>query len=118
MSSEIDVLKFTSDELTIEKLNELIKNKRSFQIVAVKDISFSVKKIEGEIEKNGFSCRVYTEFRSAAIAAAAVPVPFVTAVGLATAIGVGIHNLATFNPDYEIAKNEPKSLITVNYKKE
>lgn len=118
MSSEIDILKFTSDELTTEKLNELIKSKRSFQIVSVKDISFSVNKLEGAIEKNGLSCRIYTEFRSAAIAAAAVPVPFVSAVGLATAIGVGIHNLATFNPDYEVAKNEPKNMLTVTYKKE
>lgn len=118
MSSEIDVLKFTSDELSSEKLDELIKAKQSFKVVAVKDISFTVNKIEGVIEKNDLRCRVYSEFRSAGMAGALVPVPLVTVVGLATAIGVGVHNLATFNPDYEIAKNAATGTVTVKYKKE
>jgi len=36
---------------------------------------------------------------------------------LATALGVGVHNIVTYNPDYEIAKNKLKGVVTVTYKK-
>ncbi|EOX1298573.1 hypothetical protein ACPDLO_003624 [Vibrio cholerae] len=116
--SEVDIKKFTSDELTKEKLQELIKSKKSFQVVAVRDISFVVNKLEGEIEKLGLSCRVYTEYRSAAMGAMAIPTGITQVTGLFTAIGVGIHNLATFNPDYEIAKNQFNGTVTAMYKKD
>lgn len=118
MTKEIDILKFTSDELTMDKLCELITKKRSFQVVAVKDISHVVNKIEGQIEKQDLRCRVYTEYRTAAIAGVAVPTGITQLTGMVTAIGVGIHNLATLNPDYEIAKNKFNGTVTAFYKKE
>lgn len=118
MTKEIDVLKFTSDEITLEKLRDLISRKNSFKVVAVKDISYVVNKIEGQIEKQGLRCRVYTEYRTAAIAGLAVPTGITQLTGMVTAIGVGIHNLATINPDYEIAKNKFNGTITVIHKKE
>lgn len=116
--SEIDIKKFTADELTKEKISELVEAKGSFQVVAVRDISFVVNRLEGVIEKQGMSCRVYTEYRSAAMGGMAIPTGVTQVTGLLTAIGVGIHNLATYNPDYEIAKNKFNSTVTVIYQRD
>ena len=40
-----DILGFQADELSREKLEELITSRQSFKIFAVKDISFTVNKI-------------------------------------------------------------------------
>lgn len=117
MASEVDILKFTSDELSVEKVRLLIAQKKSFQVVAVKDISYVVNKIEGEVEKQDLRCRVYTEYRTAAIAGLAVPTGVTQITGFATALGVGVHNLMTINPDYEIAKNKLAGTVTAIYKK-
>ena len=118
MANKIDIQKFTSEELDTQKLSDLIKEKKSFQVVAVKDISFVVNKIEGGIEKQDLRCRVYTEYRSAAFLGMAVPTGITQLAGTAAAVSIGIHNLATINPDYEIAKNEINGTVTVLYKKE
>jgi hypothetical protein len=118
MSNEVDIERFTSDELSVIKLSELVTNKKSFQVVAVNDISFTVNKIEGAIEKQGLRCRVYTEYRSAAMSGMIIPTGVTQVVGLFSAIGMAAHNLATLNPDYEIAKNKVKGTVTAVYKKE
>lgn len=118
MTKEIDILNFTADELSPAALSDLVSKRKSFQIVAVKDISFVVNKVEGEIEKQDLRCRVYTEYRSAAIAGVAVPTGITQVAGLATAIGIGVHNLATLNPDYEIGKNVPAGTVTVKYQRD
>lgn len=118
MTTEIDIEKYTSDDLNREKLKSLIEKRKSFMIVAVKDISTIVNKVEGEVEKQGLRCRVYTEYRTAAIAGIAVPTGVTQLTGMATAIGIGVHNLFTINPDYEIAKNQLNSTVTVIYKKD
>lgn len=115
--AEIDIENYTSDELTSEKLNSLIEERKSFKIVAVKDIGFMVNKIEGAIEKRDLSCRVYSEYRSVAMGAVAIPTPVTVLGGLAAMVGTAAHNLATFNPDYEIGKNKIKSTVTVIYQK-
>ena len=56
--------------------------------------------------------------RSAAIAGIAIPTGITQLGGLAVAAGTAIHNLATFNPDYEIGKNYVKSTVTVTYKRD
>ncbi|WP_421716902.1 hypothetical protein [Arcobacter arenosus] len=116
--SKVDIENYTSDEITSEQLGTLIENKKSFKIVAVKDIGFMVNKIEGAIEKRDLSCRVYTEYRSVAMGAVAIPTPVTVLGGLATMVGTAAHNLATFNPDYEIGKNKIKSTVTVIYQKD
>ena len=113
-----DILGFQADELSREKLDELITSRQSFKIFAVKDISFTVNKIEGAIEKKNLSCRVYSEMRSAAIAGIVIPTGITQLGGIAVAAGTAIHNLATFNPDYEIRKNYVKSTVTVTYKRD
>jgi len=115
--AKLDIENYTSDDLTSEKLSSLIETKKSFKIVAVKDIGFMVNKIEGAIEKRDLSCRVYSEFRSVAMGAVAIPTPVTVLGGLAAIVGTAAHNLATFNPDYEIGKNKIKNTVTVIYQK-
>lgn len=110
----IDIQKFTADEITLEKLDALVMRRESFQVVAVSNIGAVVEKIEGRIEKADLKCRVYTEYRSASIAASFSPAAL---VGLGSALAIGVHNLATFNPDYEIGKNKVAGTVTVLYKK-
>ncbi len=62
--------------------------------------------LEELIEAQSLSCRIYTEYRSAAVAVqpwALVPIL--------------LHNLATYNPDYEIGRNLISNTVTVTYKK-
>lgn len=108
---------YTADEISMAKLNDLVARKVSFKIFMVEDISIMVKRIEGTIDKNRMRCRVYTEYRSATMAAAAIPTGVTQITGLATALGIGIHNIATINPDYEIAKNSINDTVTATYKK-
>jgi len=118
MSKDIDIAKYISDDITTETLAELIAQKASFQIVAVKNISSVVNKLEGIIEQKGLRCRVYTEYRSASLASMAIPTGVTQLAGFASAIGIAAHNLATLNPDYEIGKNKPAGRVTVIYKKD
>lgn len=117
MPDAINIENYTADEISMAKLNALVASKASFKIFMVEDISIMVKKIEGTIDKNRMRCRIYTEYRSAAMAAAAIPTGVTQITGLATALGIGIHNIATINPDYEIAKNSVNSSVTAIYKK-
>ena len=103
MSKDIDIEKYTSEDITTEKLSELIAKKASFQIVAVKNIS-SGNKVEGAIEKK-IRCRVYTEYRAAFSKFRDPNRAYVA--GFASVIGIAAHNLATFNPDYEIERTNP-----------
>jgi hypothetical protein len=80
-------------------------------------MSEAVESLEKTIESRGLSCRVYTKGRAASIAAAAIPTPVTVLGGWASAIAIGVHNVATWNPDYEIAKNLAMGTLTVDYKK-
>ena len=114
-----DLLVLESDELREEgKLSRLIRTHDSFQVVDIKSMSAVVKTIEKEIEKQGMKVRVYSEYRAAAIAGGLIPTGITQAIAIGTAATTAVHNLATFNPDYEIAKNKPMSRVTVTYKKD
>lgn len=104
-------------DLTKSNLDDLISARDSFIITGVPNFSLLIAQLERSIEEKGMKCRVYTENRSLAIAAAAIPTGITQLAGVASAVGIGIHNLFTFNPDYEIAKNISSSKITVTYKK-
>ncbi len=110
----IDILKFSSDDLDIEKIDRLVKQNASFQVVDVSDITKVVEKIEERIEKQRLSCRVYTEYRAAAMAGSLFS-GVASVVGVASAVGIAAHRLATFNPDYEIGKNKIAGTVTVKY---
>jgi len=112
----VDIKKFTAEELTIEKIDAMGMQRESFMVVAVSNISSVVQRVEGRLEKQGYKCRVITEYRSATMAAALIPSPAAVA-GAAAAVGIGVHNLVTFNPDYEIGKNKFNGTVTVKYMK-
>lgn len=105
--------KYSAAELSVEKINQLISKKASFQVVGLSDISRIVEAVEGCIEKHDMSCRVYTEYRTGALGVEVL----MGGIGIFAGIGIGLHNLATFNPDYEIGKNKIKGTVTVTYKK-
>ncbi|MBN6527901.1 hypothetical protein JZM32_07840 [Acinetobacter pittii] len=105
--------------LTDEKIKEMVNKKLSFIIEDIdrRKMSGAVKLVENIIEQKGLKCRVYSVGRSAALTGAVIPTPVTVLGGWAAGIAIGAHNLATWNPDYEIAKNIPFGTIRVNYKK-
>lgn len=107
------IKKITESELTSATIKNLLIDKENFQICGVTDVSKCAVLIEGEIEKLNLSCRIYTEYRTTALAGGAL----VAGVGIIAAAAIAAHNLATFNPDYEIGKNKINSTVSVNYKK-
>lgn len=113
----IDTEIFKAGDLSIDKLNELIIEGKSFKVIKITNMPTVVRQVESAIEDMGLKCRVYTEYRSAFMAGSLIPTGITQGIGLATAIGIGLHNLVTYNPDYEIGKNEINSSITVVNKK-
>ena len=77
----------------------------------------SVLSLERLIEKRGLRCRIYMKGRASTVAAAAIPVSPTVIGGWLAGIGIAAHNIATWSPDYEIAKNPLTSTLTVTYKK-
>ncbi|MHC5226238.1 hypothetical protein [Ignatzschineria sp. LJL83] len=115
--STVEILKFKSKDLSNEKIDELAENRNSFVITDVSNMAHTVKHVENLIERKGYKVRVYTENRAAGIAVAAIPTGITQVTGIATAIGIGVHNLVTINPDYELGKNLFNNSLTVMYKK-
>ncbi|SAI72940.1 Uncharacterised protein [Bordetella ansorpii] len=110
-----DIVKYTADELTDDRLDELILNKKDFEVVAVTDMGKVVTKVEGRIERAGLRCRTYTQYRSSVLATGLLgPTVF---FGLAAGAAIGIHRLITWSPDYEIGKNRVMRTLAVTYKK-
>lgn len=103
------------DTLDTTTLNKLIQNKINFSIKTENFID-DVAYIEEFIERNGFTCRVYTENRAAGIGVGLFG-NIGRLMSIYTAIGIGIHNLLTYNPDFEIGKDFINSRINVTYKK-
>ncbi|MFC0323948.1 hypothetical protein ACFFHT_10355 [Gallibacterium melopsittaci] len=105
-----------SDESINERfIEKLIKLKVDFSI-KTDDILYYARKVEEIIESNKFSCRVYTENR-AALMGGGLFSGIGTVVGIAAAAGIAAHNLATYNPDFEIGKDLVNKKINVTYKK-
>ena len=106
-----------SHHLTEEKLASLIKNRSSFSVTSVENQVATVALIEKAIENAGLRCRIYTENRSATLATLLIPTGVTQITGLFSAVGIAAHNLANYNPDYEIGKSLKRSVINVTYKK-
>ncbi|MGQ0286756.1 biotin/lipoyl-containing protein [Pasteurellaceae bacterium 22721_9_1] len=106
---------YQTEDMTPALMRELILHKCNFSI-KTDDIASVVDEVEEMIEKCGYKCRVYMENRASAMAAAAVP-----GVGMIASIAAGVaiaaHNLATFDPDFEIGKNFWDGKVNVVYKK-
>ena len=92
MKNDYDVIAFED----IAKVCNLVMQKKSFKVVGFKagDMGKVVKNVESAIEELGLKVRVYTHGRHIAAAA----------TGPLGVAALAVHNLATINPDYEIAK--------------
>ena len=80
---------------------------------SVDEMKDAVKRVEHRIEEMGMTCRVYTEYRAAAVGASML----FAFVGVASLATVAAHNILTWDPDYELAKSVAKNTLTVTYKK-
>ncbi|XIU43908.1 hypothetical protein AB2H91_25295 (plasmid) [Escherichia coli] len=100
MSETVQIESFNAEFLTKQKLHDLIFYRKSFDITNVNDISETVKIVEYVIEhqQKKLTCRVYTEYRSTAVAGSLwSPTALLGAV---SAAAIGVHNLAVMLPTY------------------
>lgn len=104
-------------EIDSPKTIKLINDKESFEIVGLRGrMGSAVSAIENIIEAENLSCRVYTYGR-VATAGGTLFGGVTGLLGVASVIGMVAHNLATLNPDYEIAKHVIDKKLSVTYKK-
>ena len=97
--------KITFEDIESEISKNLITSRESFEILALSGrMDIAVKQIERTIESLGFTCRIYTKGRVAA-AGASLFGGVTGVVGIASAIGMAAHNLATYDPDFEVIKH-------------
>ena len=102
-------------ELTGDKLFELVRNRSSFQVTGVGGkMKESVRFVEEGIEGEGLRCRIYTYGRVTA-AGGSFFGGITGVLGIASAVGMAAHNIATLNPDYEVAKHMIDNKLTVKY---
>ena len=108
-------MKISIDALSDTKLESLITDGQTFEVTGLSSgMSDAVARIENAIESAGLRCRVYTYGRVAATGASFFG-GVTGLVGLASTVGIAAHNLATLNPDYEIAKHMVDNMLTVKY---
>lgn len=96
-----ELIKYTGSSQQIKYIEQMIKERKSFVLTTVKDFGDIVAKLEKFVEENDMTCRVYTKKRSALI----VTIPAIL-----------LHDILTFDPDYEIAKDRINHRIYVDYK--
>lgn len=101
----------------LDRVDDLVKGKNSFTICGAINTMTIAQHVEMIVELNNFKCRVYTANRSAAMASVLIPTGLTQIFGAGTAIGIGVHNLLTWNPDYEIVKDLLNNRVEVIYKK-
>lgn len=106
---------FRSGDLSATFIQKLIEYRMNFSI-NTDNLSKEAERVEKIIEQKGFTCRIYTENRAAGMGAALFS-GLGSVIGAATAIGIAAHNLATYNPDFEIGKNLVDKKINITYKK-
>lgn len=93
---------------------ELISNKESFEVGLLDGhLSDAVTLIEREIESAGQSCRIYTSKRLATAAAGLLE----AGLGVAALTAIAVHNMATYNPDWEICRYLIDKKLEVTYMK-
>ena len=116
MSETVQVDSYHANELTTGNVTGLIRQRKSFEITHIADMSVTVNELERVIEKEcQLTCRVYTEYRSATVAGSFWGTTAIA--GELSAAAIGVHNLATWNPDYELGKNYVARTLSVKYKK-
>ena len=105
------------DDLDERKLDYIFSQKRNVEFYGISSMDAAVGRIEHSIEKQRFMCRIRTSNRTASLAVAAIPNPITAAIAVGTAIGIATHNLATYDPDFEVIKDYINNKIIVIYKK-
>lgn len=110
---------YSINEITDEKISNIIEQRQSFVLSDIPrtNMGEAVKAVEKLIEEKGLKCRIYTKARVATMVGLASTNPFTALAGLTSAVGIGIHNAVTWNPDYEIAKNFVMGTLTITHKK-
>jgi hypothetical protein len=104
------------EDLKTHKVLSLIDEYQSFEVVNLRGkMKEAVIILEGLIERKKMTCRVYTANRSA-LAAGSLFGGITGIVGLASTLAIAAHNVATLNPDYEIAKHKLDDKLSVNAK--
>lgn len=92
-------------DLTRETLASMIDRGESFVVIEINEnMTQAIALIEEVMKEHGKLTRVYTAYRSSVIAAAAIPTGATQLLGGLAAAAIGVHNAATCNPDYLIAK--------------
>lgn len=114
----MDLPSYNVIDLSPEKLTEFLLAHKSFEITDLPGgvmYRIEVENLEKLIDELGMKSRIYTRGRKALLAASVFGP---TALfGAASAIAMGAHNIATWNPDYEIGKDIKGNTITLEYKK-
>lgn len=115
----MDIGVYSIKSISNEKISSMIDQRRSFIIEDISRLHMknTIRTLEKIIEAKRLRCRVYTMGRAATMAAAAVPIAPTVIGGWAAGIAIGVHNLATWDPDYEIGKNLATGRLEINYKK-
>lgn len=109
--------KIVYDEISNSLLDNMIQNRQSFEVVAVGgNMMKVVQMIEHAIERKGLRCRVYTVGRVAACGLS-VWGGVTGAVSVVSMTAIAMHNLSTFNPDYEIGRDLVDNQLVVDFKK-
>ncbi|MBO0612068.1 hypothetical protein [Thiothrix fructosivorans] len=115
----MDINVYPIREISDDKIKQMIRGNKSFVLDNIDRTSFSdaTSTVEKLIESEGLKCRVYTKGRAAAMGAAAIPISPTVIGGWAAGLFIAAHNIATWDPDYEVAKNIATGSLTITYKK-
>lgn len=113
------MISVTADDFFSDKARvvELIEQHSDFEVNGLGGrMSEAVSRVESLIEGKGYSCRIYTRGRKAAVGASFFG--GVTGMfGIASTIGIAAHNLFTYGPDFEVAKHRIDNKLTITYQK-
>ena len=104
---------FIYDDVS-HRLAELIEKRQSFVLRGLNNrMSDVIADLERIIEQDKMTCRVYSRNRAFVVAATS----FVPFLGWANLAAVAAHNIATYDPDYEIGKDVKDKRLHVTYKR-
>ncbi|MCQ9122097.1 hypothetical protein BKG95_05935 [Rodentibacter pneumotropicus] len=97
------------------QFRNLIDQRENFEIIGIP--KGNMKKVceilENYIESQNLKCRIYTKNRTVSGFAGVINPVF----GAVALVGIGIHNMMTWNPDFEISRDLINNRIAVAYKK-
>lgn len=96
-------------------IENMIERHRSFEIcgIPVSDMLKVSEVLEKAIERRYFKCRIYTKNRLVTGMAGLLN----PAYGIFSLAAIAAHNIVTYDPDYEIARDIANNRIEVVYKK-